>query len=185
MKNVTHFCFTCGRIGHAAMNCEGAKEDSSVKYGEELRASPPRRSRNIIIMEAAPRAARPLFQTSSQRPASSGASYGRRSDSNKAKDNPGAHEQDGPAERASQDMKQKLGHENHEDQHTTHDQKTIAEDEQGMAHGQVRSQNRKEHVSFGTNMTAGEESSDGTSAIQTELELAMTVEHFHARKIWQ
>jgi hypothetical protein len=167
------------------MNCEEAKEDSSVKYGEELRASPPRRSRNIIIMEAAPRAARPLFQTSSQRPASSGASYGRRSDSNKAKDNPGAHEQDGPAERASQDMKQKLGHENHEDQHTTHDQKTIAEDEQGMAHGQVRSQNRKEHVSFGTNMTAGEESSDGTSAIQTELELAMTVEHFHARKIWQ
>jgi hypothetical protein len=87
------------------MNCEEAKEDSGVKFGEELRASPPRRSRNIIMRDVAPRAAQPLFQTSSQRPTSSGASYGgRRSDGNTAKANPGVHEKDGPAKWLSHDM---------------------------------------------------------------------------------
>jgi hypothetical protein len=40
----------------------------------------------------------------------------------------------------------------------------------------------KARVSFGTNMTTDEESSDGNSVVKTELELAMVVERFHARK---
>jgi hypothetical protein len=43
------------------MNCEEAEEDLSVKFGEELHASPSRRSRNIVIRDVTPRAARPLF----------------------------------------------------------------------------------------------------------------------------
>jgi hypothetical protein len=39
-ENVLHCCFSCGCIGHAAMNCEEAEEDLSVKFGEELCASP-------------------------------------------------------------------------------------------------------------------------------------------------
>jgi hypothetical protein len=44
-ENVPHFCFTCGRIGHAIMNRENDDaEEQGIKYGEELRASPPRRA---------------------------------------------------------------------------------------------------------------------------------------------
>jgi hypothetical protein len=40
----------------------------------------------------------------------------------------------------------------------------------------------KEGVSFGTNMTPDDESSDGGSTVKMELELATAVEFFHARK---
>jgi hypothetical protein len=42
-ENVPYFCFTCGRIGHAAANCEqGEDEGQAIKFGEELRVSLPR-----------------------------------------------------------------------------------------------------------------------------------------------
>jgi hypothetical protein len=49
-ENVPHFCFTCRRMGHAVMNYEeeGA-EEGSIKFGEELRASPPRRVWEINV----------------------------------------------------------------------------------------------------------------------------------------
>jgi hypothetical protein len=63
-ENVPHFCFTCGRIGHAAMNCEEEEpEDQGIKFGEELRASPPRRVREIMVRQVVPRVVKPLFQT--------------------------------------------------------------------------------------------------------------------------
>jgi hypothetical protein len=40
----------------------------------------------------------------------------------------------------------------------------------------------KERVSFGTNVILDGESSEGNSVVKTELELATTVERFHARK---
>jgi hypothetical protein len=106
-ENILHFCFSCGRIGHAAMNCEVAEEDPSVKFGEEVHVSPPRRSRNIVLRDMAPRAARPLFQTGSQRSASLGASYGGRgSVGNVEKVIPSAAEQDVPARRLPHSFQQ-------------------------------------------------------------------------------
>jgi hypothetical protein len=63
-ENIPHFCFMCGRMGHAAMNCEeDDTEDHGIKYREELRASPPRRARELNIRQISPRVAKPLFQT--------------------------------------------------------------------------------------------------------------------------
>jgi hypothetical protein len=99
-ENVPHFCFSCGHIGHAAMNCKEAEEDLSIKFGEELRVSPPRRSRNIIIRDTVPRVARPLFQAGGQRTASSRASYGgRQPTGHVTNDNPGRDEQVPPEDR--------------------------------------------------------------------------------------
>jgi hypothetical protein len=62
-ENVPHFCFTCGRLGHAALNCEeDGSNEGSIKFGEELRASPPKRVCEISIKHVAPRVAKPLFQ---------------------------------------------------------------------------------------------------------------------------
>jgi hypothetical protein len=49
-ENVPHFCFSCGRIGHAATNCEDNSETHGMVYGEELRASPPRRTKEITVI---------------------------------------------------------------------------------------------------------------------------------------
>jgi hypothetical protein len=63
-ENVLHFCFMCGRLGHAAMNYEEDEaEDLGIKYGEELRASSPRRIRDIAIRQVTLRVAKALFQT--------------------------------------------------------------------------------------------------------------------------
>jgi hypothetical protein len=51
------------------------------------------------------------------------------------------------------------------------------EDDRGM-----QSQERKDRVSFGTNLTPDEELSDGGSVLQTDLVLASVVDRFHARK---
>jgi hypothetical protein len=49
-ENVPHLCFSCGCIGHAAMNYEEASsEEQGIRYGEELRASPPRRVKAISV----------------------------------------------------------------------------------------------------------------------------------------
>jgi hypothetical protein len=61
-ENVPHFCFSCGRLGHAAQNCEeGEPEMPGIKFGEELRASPPKQVREITVQSAS-NMVRPLFQ---------------------------------------------------------------------------------------------------------------------------
>lgn len=61
-ENVPHFCFSCGRIDHAAVNCEAVLDAQRVTYGEELRASPPCRTKEITVKPMASRFTRPLFQ---------------------------------------------------------------------------------------------------------------------------
>jgi hypothetical protein len=56
------------------------------------------------------------------------------------------------------------------------------ENEDGEASNPERNGGAKERVSFRTNMTTDEESSDRNSVVKTELELATVVECFHARK---
>jgi hypothetical protein len=54
-------------MGHAEMNCEEEdNEEQGIKYGEELRASPPRRAKEINIRQVMPRIAKPLFQSDMQ-----------------------------------------------------------------------------------------------------------------------
>jgi hypothetical protein len=51
-ENVPHFYFQCGCMGHVAVNCEeGEPDDHSVRYGEELRVSPPRRVWEINVQK--------------------------------------------------------------------------------------------------------------------------------------
>jgi hypothetical protein len=62
-ENVPHFCFSCGCIGHAVVNCqEPPSEEDAIRYGAELRASPPKRVKSISIQACDGRVARPLFQ---------------------------------------------------------------------------------------------------------------------------
>jgi hypothetical protein len=61
-ENVSHLYFSCGRIGHVAVNCDDTVEVQEVAYGEELRASPPRRTKEIMVKPSATRVARLLFQ---------------------------------------------------------------------------------------------------------------------------
>jgi hypothetical protein len=62
-ENVLFFCFSCCRIGHSVMNC--VHDDTSgreVQYGEELRASPAKRVKEIAIRPQDARVARSFFQ---------------------------------------------------------------------------------------------------------------------------
>jgi hypothetical protein len=56
-EKVPHFFFPCGRIDHAMVNCEVKMEKQGVAFGEELRASPPRCTKEIIVKSMASRAA--------------------------------------------------------------------------------------------------------------------------------
>jgi hypothetical protein len=61
-KNVPHFCFTCGRLGHTAINCDDEEnEEGGCLFGEELRASPPKRVREISVKAVQARVVKPLF----------------------------------------------------------------------------------------------------------------------------
>jgi hypothetical protein len=62
-ENVLHFCFTCGCMGHAAISCdEGNQADHGIKFGEELRALPPRCAREISVKLITTHVARPVFE---------------------------------------------------------------------------------------------------------------------------
>jgi hypothetical protein len=67
-ENVAHFCFWCGKIGHALATCEDEEaDDDFVQFGEELRVSPTRRVREITLKQVAPRVIKPLFKALARR----------------------------------------------------------------------------------------------------------------------
>jgi hypothetical protein len=62
-ENVPFFYFTCGCIGHAVINYdEASTDDQGISFGEELRASPPKRVKDISIHLQDTKVSRPLFQ---------------------------------------------------------------------------------------------------------------------------
>jgi hypothetical protein len=66
-ENVPHFCFLCGLIGHAMPNCvDGDVSNQGIKFGEELRASPLRRIREIAVVPQTSRVVRTLFHVVGQ-----------------------------------------------------------------------------------------------------------------------
>jgi hypothetical protein len=49
-ENVLFFCFICGRIGHSAQDCADGDVGAGVfNFGVELRASPPKRFREVKV----------------------------------------------------------------------------------------------------------------------------------------
>lgn len=163
-ENVPHFCFSCGRIGHAALSCTMEEPmDQGIKYGEELRTSPPRRVREVLVKRTPSRATRQLFQVDvHQTPPPQYANVRER-----------VHA--GDAEVSMSNVEENLlrGHAGFDREETDAEAATnIAESikELQVACGRCGSRNascgnakgkRKDRVSFGTNMTTTEEESLG------------------------
>jgi hypothetical protein len=62
-EKVPYFCFTCGRLGHAAINCDDEEiSEDGPHFGEELRESPPKRVREIKLTSVDSRVVQLLFQ---------------------------------------------------------------------------------------------------------------------------
>lgn len=60
-EHVPHFCFSYGRIGHAAKGCKSTdREDLGVMFSEELRATPPKRLKEVMLRRQPQNVARNL-----------------------------------------------------------------------------------------------------------------------------
>jgi hypothetical protein len=170
-ENVPHFRFTCGCMGHAATNCDEEAQDNEIKFGEELRASPPKRRREIMVNQLSMRVVRPLFQ---------GGDYGPRI---------GATEETRKTEagRPGEGLTSSFSGQSMHGADVTQDIATsvkgmhVKEDSADDFQGDSM-QSRKERVSFGTNMTMNDESSGNDSCMQDEAQTMTAIERFHARK---
>ncbi|KAK3141904.1 hypothetical protein QOZ80_4BG0339680 [Eleusine coracana subsp. coracana] len=191
-ENVPHFCFACGRIGHAKMNCEEeADEDLGIRFSEELRASPPRRQREIRTKATTTGAAtKHLSFTTKEKGSTSTAGQGRATDGGVKV---GVAVNDPPKEEA-------MPHINLEDQGIPYEVATdlvkgenrqkgssLAEHDTQEADMQepfkeTSGLDRKERVSFLTNMTTDEESEDSGAVHRRKGEGKTVVDRFHARK---
>jgi hypothetical protein len=173
-ENVPHFCFLCGRIGHAATNCEDNSEAHGVEFGEELKASPPMRTKEISVKTHGSRVARPLFQVTDM-PArgqyvadhTSG-----RGNTNMTGDH--SHRPVSKEEASKQDGTGKQFDNMMKELHDACNSAKASWEAQGSA--------GKERVSFGTNMMIEDESLDGGSVEQKPASQLTAIEHFHAHK---
>jgi hypothetical protein len=175
-------------MGHAALNYDqGDIEEQMARYSEELRASPPRRTRVILLKQQDSKAVTSLFQAMAKEGIAVGAGLAR------------------PRWVAEQERKEKVagngelaggkrdvdvlldGKDAPEGGLETGNRNDQGSDLQEEKVGNETSKPRaaleaKERVSFGTNMTSDGESSEGNLVVKMELELATAVERFHARK---
>jgi hypothetical protein len=157
------------------MNCkDNTDEEQGVKYGEALRASLPRRVKEITVRQADTRTAHSLFQVVG----SLGVDRVRtQAPKPPVQDNAKTlYEQDPTAQNAvdlnkviSRDLAQSV-----------HDLQ-VAGNSPSNSRPSQRS-GGKERVSFDTKMSTDEECSDGGSVEQKAQELMSIVERFHARK---
>jgi hypothetical protein len=182
-ENMPHFCFSYGRIGHAALSCIVEEPmDQGIKYGEELRASPTRRVREVVVKRTPPRASRQLFQADVHPtpPVQYANEMGRA--------------RVGHADGSSPNMggnPSRGAMEAHGDESDAVAAKDLAD---GVRELQVvgRSENascgsakgkRKDRVSFGTNMTSTEEESSESGPVKQEVQrLDRVVAKMQSRK---
>jgi hypothetical protein len=174
-ENVPHFCFSCGRIGHAAVNYDAMVEAQGVAYGEELSASPLRHTKEIMVKLMGSRVARSLFQvgnmpTRGQLLAGHG-NVGGASGGTKVRVQAKGMAEEGKSPGGIGVPFVNLVNE-------LHDACNSAE-----AIWAAQGSTGKERVSFRTNMTIEEESSDGGSVEQKPVGAMTTIEQFHARKL--
>jgi hypothetical protein len=67
-ENVPHFCFGYGRLGHADRECPDVNiGEDCLRFGVESRASPPKRSKQVMVCGALSMAARALNLAGDQR----------------------------------------------------------------------------------------------------------------------
>lgn len=68
-ENITHFCFSCGRIGHVERECPEEAEEGGVKFGKALRCLPQKRDvcRQITIPAGEQRAHKGLNFSGAQK----------------------------------------------------------------------------------------------------------------------
>jgi hypothetical protein len=170
-------------MGHATINYEeGEPDDHGVRFGEELRASPPRRYREFVLQKATSSVARPLFHGEGSKRMSPARSFQAESTLD--------HQE---SEVALKMMTIYSGHgqcvglSKQVQDITTND---LAKSVKGL-HLECRSasvgygtNNRggRERVSFGMNMTMNDEESDSGNVEQDENRLDNAVARFHARK---
>jgi hypothetical protein len=178
-ENVPHFYFSCGRLGHTAFNCnEGDAEDGSVKFGEELRASPPRRVREITIRSTTPGVVKNLFSTGSTvprnystriRPSSSGLSC-------KEQGVQSCTKEEGQGTEAGK-LKEIISNE------LVHSVKDMQMDYSSPNRSwSAQSGGAKERVSFGTDRSSSEESDNSANMHQYMQDMQTAVGRFHAKK---
>jgi hypothetical protein len=175
-KNMPHFCFSCGRLVHATVNCDNTMETQGVTFGEELRASPPRRTKEILVKPVATRVVRSLFQVDNmsfrgQLQANHSRGGGTPSET---KPQPKA-QMDGTAGVATEKASSSVRFVNIVKE--VHDACNSAE-----ASWAAQGSAGREHVSFGTNMSTEDESSDGGSVEQKTIGPITAIERFQARK---
>jgi hypothetical protein len=167
-ENVPNFCSSCGRMGHAAANCGQEAHDHEIIFGEDLRASPPKRTREIMIHQGPSRTVRPLFQKRDYGPRIIG-SAGRRNS-----------EGGGPGEGTATSSNWRSVHGEEAARDLATGVKDLHVKEDWESEDQLLQ--RKNRVSFGTNMTSEDESSGNDSCMQAENKLTTAAERFHARK---
>jgi hypothetical protein len=180
-ENAPHFCFTCGWMGHAAPNCEERDlAEQGVRFGEELRASPPRRAKEIFVQNSMPRAAKQPFHAGGQWTSTYHRQHGAQDRSYRQVTKRSSSKAATPGtvtNSAAKVVNAKVGDDLVEG---VKEMKVACEFEK--ASGDEGSGGGKDQVSFGTNMSTEDGSSASESRQQWMQHLDKIMSRFQARK---